>query len=264
MENTGEKLLSLMDVLKQLREPGGCPWDREQTMESLRPFIIEEAYELIEAIDSGDANVIAEECGDHLLQVVFIARIAEEEGNFDLGDVLDTLVEKLVRRHPHVFGDVLVADSDGVKKNWEQIKKEERRDKDRDHSILSGIPKSLPALVRAFQIQERAAKVGFDWPAGDVSPLLEKIGEELEELVKAREAGDTEQIREEVGDLLFAVVNLARHLGVDAEFSLQKTNKKFTRRFGFIENTVESGGRDWSEYSLDELEGLWQRAKTRS
>lgn len=264
MGNTGEKLLRLMDVMKRLREPGGCPWDREQTMESLRPFIVEEAYELIEAIDSGDANVIAEECGDYLLQVVFIARIAEEEGSFDLGDVLDTLVEKLVRRHPHVFGDVFVADSEGVKKNWEQIKKEERRDKDRDQSLLSGIPKSLPALVRAFQIQERAAKVGFDWPSGDVAPLFAKIDEELEELAEARNAGDIERVREEVGDLLFAVVNLGRHLGVDAEFCLQGTNKKFTKRFGFIEQTVEKGNRDWSEYSLEELEGLWQRAKTRS
>jgi len=264
MGNTGEKLLRLMDVLKQLREPGGCPWDREQTMESLRPFIVEEAYELIEAIDSGDAKLIAEECGDHLLQVVFIARIAEEEGIFDLGDVLDTLVEKLIRRHPHVFGDVVVTDSEGVRKNWEQIKIEERRDKDRDHSILSGVPKSLPALVRAFQIQERAAKVGFDWPAGDISPLLAKIDEELEELAEARKTGDMESIREEVGDLLFAAVNLGRHLGVDAEFCLQETNEKFTRRFGFIEKTVEKGDRDWSEYSLDELESLWQRAKTRS
>jgi XTP/dITP diphosphohydrolase/tetrapyrrole methylase family protein/MazG family protein/ATP diphosphatase len=264
MDNTGEKLLRLMDVLRKLREPGGCPWDREQTMQSLRPCIIEEAYELIEAIDSGDGNIIAEECGDNLLQVAFIARIAEEEGIFDLGSVLDILVEKLIRRHPHVFGDVSVADSEGVKKNWEQIKREERRAKDRDHSILSGVPKSLPALVRAFQIQERAAKVGFDWPAGDVSPLLEKIDEELEELAEARKSEDMERIREEVGDLLFAAVNLARHLGVDAEFSLQETNKKFTRRFGYIEKTVEGGSRDWSEYSLDELENLWQRAKTRT
>ena len=264
MGNAGEKLLRLMDIMKRLREPGGCPWDREQTMKSLRPFIVEEAYELIEAIDSGDSGVVAEECGDLLLQVVFISSIAEEEGLFDLGEVIDTLVEKLVRRHPHVFGDVSVEDSEAVRKNWEQIKKEERRDKKLDQSILSGVPKSLPALVRAFQIQERAAKVGFDWPAGDISLLLEKIDEELKELAEARKTGNPDEILEEVGDLLFATVNLARHLGVDAEFSLQETNKKFTRRFEFIEKTVETGSRDWSEYSLEELENLWQRAKTRS
>lgn len=264
MADAGEKLVRLMDVLKRLREPGGCPWDREQTMESLRPFIVEEAYELIEAIDSKDEKTIAEECGDLLLQVAFLSRIGEEEGLFSLGGVLDMLVEKLVRRHPHVFGGVPVADSEAVKKNWEQIKKEERLSKERDNSILSGVPKTLPALVRAFQIQERAAKVGFDWPAGEVSPLLEKIDEELGELEEARKEGDPARVREEVGDLLFAAVNLARHLGVDAEFSLQETNRKFTRRFGFIEKTVDRGSRGWSEYSLDELESLWQRAKTRA
>lgn len=251
----------LVQIMGALRDPGGCPWDREQTMGSLKPCILEEAYELIEAIETGEASSISEESGDLLLQVVFISQLAMEEGLFDLAGVLRGLNEKLIRRHPHVFGDQTIETSDGVKQNWDRIKQGERKKKLVDSSVFAGIPRNIPALVRSRQIQERAAKVGFDWDKGDIEPLLRKISEEIQELVEAISLREEEHIEEELGDLFFALVNLSRHLEIEAEFSLQKANYKFMERFRFIENYVGSSGRKWEDYSLDELEDIWQSAK---
>ena len=260
-KDLGEKVNNLLEVMERLRAPGGCPWDREQTMETLKPFIIEEAYELVEAIDRGDVQDIEEECGDLLLQVVFTSQLAKEKGVFTFSSVVDKLVAKLIRRHPHVFSNTEVESSEEVRKNWEKIKKEERKDGRKDSSILAGVPKKLPALIRALQIQERVAKVGFDWSQGEIVPLFDKLQEEIEELEEAREKGDDSKIEEELGDLLFIVVNLARHLKKDAEICLQKANDKFTRRFQFIEESIEKSGKKWTEYSLEELEALWQKSK---
>ncbi len=256
-----EQIVQLIKIMERLRGPDGCPWDREQTLGSLRPCILEEAYELIEAIERNDPASISEECGDLLLQVVFIAWIGMEEGRFDLADVVRGLNEKLLRRHPHVFGDVRIETSEGVMKNWDLIKQGERREKEHDSSIFAGIPPNLPALVKSHRIQERAAKVGFDWKRGDIEPVISKISEEVREFSEAVALEEPDHIEEEVGDLFFALVNLARHLNIEAEFSLQRANLKFIERFRLIETFVEESGREWSEYSLDELEDLWQNAK---
>lgn len=264
MENIpilNERLEQLLQIMDRLRAPGGCPWDREQTLESLRPCILEEAYELIEAIERDDSSSISEECGDLLLQVIFISCIGMEEGRFDLAEVIQGLNEKLLRRHPHVFGDVRIETSEGVMKNWDIIKQGERKKKERDSSIFAGIPPNLPALVKSQRIQARAAKVGFDWHEGDFEAVVGKIREEIQELSEAVAQVEPGHIEEEMGDLFFALVNLARHLNIEAEFSLQRANCKFSERFRLIERYVEESGREWSEYSLDELEGLWQNAK---
>jgi len=264
MENNSalnDQIGRLNGILERLRGPGGCPWDREQTLESLRPCILEEAYELIEAIERNDTRSITEECGDLLLQVFFIARIGMEQVRFDLVDVVNGLNEKLLRRHPHVFGDAVIETSEGVMKNWDLIKQGERKNEERDSSIFSGIPQDLPAMAKAHRIQERAAKVGFDWKKGDIRPVLAKIGEEILEFSDALERDDRDQLEEEIGDLFFAIVNMGRHLKIDSELSLQRANRKFTDRFRLIEGFVEGSGRKWSEYSLDELEELWQNAK---
>ena len=226
-----------------------------------KPYLVEEAYEVIEAIDREDYRGVAEECGDLLLQVVFIAQIAREEGRFDMSGVLDGIARKMVRRHPHVFGDVQVADSREVSRNWEQIKKEEKARARKDVSILSGVPRSLPALLRAYQIQSRAAKVCFDWPKGDLTPVLAKIHEEVDEIAEAAAGAERHRVGEELGDLLFALVNLVRHLDFNPEVLLQEANGKFAERFGHIEDKVNQSGRDWDSYSLEELDGFWEEAK---
>lgn len=253
-----EKLLDIMD---RLRKPGGCPWDREQTYETLKPYLVEEAYEVIEAIDNDDPQGMAEECGDLLLQVVFISQIAREEGRFDISDVLRGIAEKLVRRHPHVFGDLEVADSGEVSRNWEQIKKQEKARAKKDLSVLSGVPRSLPGLLRAYQLQARAAKVGFDWPKGDLSPVLAKVREEIDEIQEAALSEERHKVGEELGDLLFALVNFTRHLDFNPEVLLQEANGKFAQRFAHIEKKVMESGREWDSYSLKELDGLWDEAK---
>lgn len=261
IEKVKEEIERLLSIMKRLREPGGCPWDREQDLFSLRPFILEEAYELVDAIENNDPPSIAEECGDLLLQVVFVARICMEEGLFELADSIKALNEKLLRRHPHVFGSETIETSSGVRKNWDMIKQGERRRKREDSSLFAGIPPSLPALVKSRQIQDRAAKVGFDWKQGDLKPLLDKIQEEIGELEEALASSDREHIEEEIGDVFFVLVNLSRHLEIEAEFSLQRANRKFEDRFRFVEKSVEKGGRPWSDYSLEELEILWDNAK---
>lgn len=262
-KHTADKFLELLEVMRKLRAPDGCPWDREQDYLSLRRYIIEEAYELIEAIESGKTRNVCEECGDLLLQVVFVSCIAEETGEFAIADVMDRLITKLVRRHPHVFGDISVANSEEVLKNWEQIKVEERKEKHEDASLLAGVPRGLPGLLRAYRIQERAAKVGFDWPKGDPAPVLAKVEEEIAELKEALSEQNVskEKIAEELGDLLFAVSNLSRHLEVDPEIAVHRACEKFSARFRFIEKSVTSSGKAWREFSLDELEGFWRQAK---
>jgi XTP/dITP diphosphohydrolase/tetrapyrrole methylase family protein/MazG family protein/ATP diphosphatase len=264
LENTGSSFQELAEVMRKLRSPGGCPWDREQTFETLRTYIIEESYELVEAITNENISEILEECGDLLLQPVFVSAIAEEKGLFSLADVIDTLREKLVRRHPHVFGDVSVRNSDDVLKNWENIKTDEKmndRKKYKDGSVLSGVPGSLPALVKAYRMQEKAANVGFDWPKGNMDPLFDKVEEEIGELKEALYNESPVAREEELGDLFFAMVNLARHLEIDPEVSLHKVCSKFEKRFRSVEGQVGASGKKWSEFTLEELDSFWDSAK---
>ena len=258
----GDKFIKLVEVMRRLRAPDGCPWDREQDFLSLRRYIIEEAYELIEAIENNNRDNICEECGDLMLQVVFVSCMAEELGEFNICDVLDHLTEKLIRRHPHVFGDTEVNGSEDVLRNWEQIKVGERQKKKEDSSLLAGVPRGIPGLLRAYRIQERAGKVGFDWPKGDPTPVLAKVDEELSELKEnINSNAGKEYIEEELGDLLFAVANLSRHLKADPEITLHKACGKFTDRFRLVEKEVLESGKPWSEFSLEELDVFWEKAK---
>jgi MazG family protein len=260
-DETNGNFSRLVSIMEKLRGPDGCPWDREQDFGTLRRYIVEEAYELVEAIESGDERAILEECGDLLLQVVFIAQIASEKGSFTIRDVLRGICSKLIHRHPHVFGDLNVADSEEVMRNWEAIKTVEKKKNGSDSSILSGIPRSMPSLLKAFRIQERAAKCGFDWPAGDATPVLAKVKEELNEIQEELLSGHPSRIGEEIGDLLFAAVNLSRHCSVNPEEALQKASKKFADRFRIVELSVAESGRPWKEFSLDELDDFWEKAK---
>jgi tetrapyrrole methylase family protein/MazG family protein len=248
----------LVEVMRVLRSEGGCPWDREQTHQSLKPYMIEEAYEVLDAIDREDDEELKKELGDLLLQVVFHARIADEEGRFDIGQVASSIVEKLKRRHPHVFGDVEVSGSEQVLKNWEDIKNREGR-----RSVLDGVPASLPALLKARRVQEKVSRVGFDWEApGDA---LEKVSEEIDELKEAIRRGGREGMEEELGDVLFSLVNVSRFLRVDAEEALGKTIRKFMKRFRYIEQRVAGkGDHPLQEYSLEELDSLWEESKEAS
>ncbi len=244
----------LVEVMARLRGPDGCPWDREQTHQSLRKYMLEEAYEAVEAIDSGDPDQLCEELGDVLLQVAFHAQVARESGAFDMHDVIEAITAKLVRRHPHVFGDVNAETAADVVRNWEAIKQVEKGGKEPE-SILDGISTALPALSRAYQVQKRAAKVGFDWE--DIQGPVQKVREELYEILAAR----PDQLEGEIGDLLFSVVNLARMLKVDPEVALTLTTAKFMRRFAYIEQRAREKGKNLSDMSLSEMDGLWDEAK---
>lgn len=248
----------LVDVMRTLREPGGCPWDREQTHASIRSNMIEEVYEYLEAVDADDTAGMREELGDVLMQIVFHARMAEEAGRFDLQDVIDEVVDKLIRRHPHVFGETQVQGSDDVLRNWEAIKKEEKTE--RKH-VLDGVTQGLPALLRAYKMQGKAAKVGFDWP--DSEGVWAKVQEELGELREALANGDAQAAENELGDVLFAVVNYARHNKIEPEVALNGTNNRFANRFNYVEQQVEASGRQWSEFTLAELDAFWDEAKKR-
>lgn len=252
-------LEQLLDIMRRLRAPDGCPWDREQSLESLKKNLVEETYEVIDAIDSGDRSLLREELGDLLLQIVFQSQICAEEGVFDFQDVAQAISDKLIRRHPHVFGDTIVADSDEVLKNWEQIKRLEKGDVPR--SAVAGVPRHLPALHKAQQVQSRAARVGFDWR--ETKDVLAKIEEELAEIRMAMALESAERVRDEIGDLLFAVVNLTRFLGHEAEEVLNLTISRFSKRFQFIEDAVHGDDRKLTDCTLEELEALWQKAKTR-
>jgi len=260
-DDSGALFSQLRDIMNRLRAPGGCPWDRKQTYGSLRPHIIEEAYELVDAVDNGDIAGICEESGDLLLQVVFMGVIAEESGDFSLADIVRSISDKLIRRHPHVFGDVDVSDSDEVLRNWEQIKLNEKGGQDNGATVLSGVPKGLPPLVKAFRIQQKAASVGFDWDQSSQLPVFDKIDEEIEEVKTAMESEDRLSVEEEIGDVLFSIVNLARRLGVDPHLALERSNKKFIDRFGRIEQDLRDRNRSWTDTDLDELDSLWDRAK---
>jgi tetrapyrrole methylase family protein/MazG family protein len=247
----------LVEIMARLRM--GCPWDREQTHRTLVPYLIEETFEVVEAIELSALDGLCEELGDLLLQVLFHAQIATEVGKFSIADVVDALSNKMVRRHPHVFGDAVIEDVDAQWRNWERLKALEKTGRKRA-SRLDGIPKHLGALQRGQRMQEKAARVGFDWP--DVRGVLEKLSEELGELAEARrQRQDDPHVREELGDVFFSLVNLSRALGIDAETAMREANEKFYRRFTFMEARAGANGKTLSDLSLDELEELWQLAK---
>src|SRR5580700_7900620 len=299
MSTTGERFERAVAIMARLRAPGGCPWDREQTFDSIKPYTLEETYEVLEAIDNRDWEELPGELGDLLLQVLFYSEMAKEQGSFSIDDVLDRLSRKLVDRHPHVFGDTKVDTSAEVRRNWEALKVEERKkrlaekDKDTDAtdrnsagktapSILAGVSSSIPALLEAHKLSSRAAQIGFDWP--DMEGLFEKLGEETRELRQHLQefpapgprpegrgvAGSGRQIipedlrvrlEEEVGDLFFVLVNIARYLSLDPESALRKTNRKFRRRFQWMEQRLHEKGTAPEAASMEELESLWQQAK---
>jgi MazG family protein len=264
----GKAFESLIALQARLRAPNGCPWDREQTHDSLRTYLVEETYEVLDALESGDARKFADELGDLLLQIVFHAELAAEAGKFDIADVIEQIYTKMVRRHPHVFGKVRAETSADVLKNWEQLKAEERAKskvseaKAPDASILDPVPRSLPGLLEAHQLTRRAANVGFDWQ--DVKGIFDKLAEETAELKQSLASSDgrAEEIEEEVGDLLFVGVNLARFLGFDAEIALKKANRKFAGRFRQMERIAASRGQSLSGLSAAELDALWNEVKS--
>ncbi len=254
-----------MNIIERLRAPGGCPWDRKQTLETIRTPITEEAYELADAITKHDMQAIREEAGDLLLQVVFVASLAKESEPkseaFDMKDVVRTICDKLIRRHPHVFGNVEAKDSDEVLRNWEKIKTQERLEKHQNTSILAGVPDGLPPLLKANRIQGKAAHVGFDWPAGSPEPLFAKLDEEIGELKDAAKEGDQTHIEDELGDVLFMTVNLARRLKVDPDAALNRVCEKFRKRFAIMEEFAQREGKNIGDYTLDELDSFWDKAK---
>ncbi len=287
---TGEKFEKAVAIMARLRAPGGCPWDREQTFDTIKRYTLEETYEVLEAIDNRDWPELTGELGDLLLQVLFYAEMAKEESLFSIDDVLDALSNKLIRRHPHVFGDVKADDANQVLKNWEALKAEERKEKKdkqgennhraetgpRQESLLSGISSKMPALMEAHKVSSKAAHVGFDWQS--IDGLFDKLAEETEELREnIREApaealeknGSAKlpaelraRLEDEVGDLFFVLVNIARHLAVDPESALRRTNRKFRRRFGWLEEQLHKQGIKPEDATLDQMEELWQQAKT--
>jgi MazG family protein len=252
-----ENLTRLKEIVARLRAPDGCPWDREQTHSTLRASLIEESHEVIDAIERSDDSNLREELGDLLLQVVMHAQLADERGAFTLEEIAATVSEKMVRRHPHVFGDKLASDSEAVLKQWEKIKREEKGE---NAGVLDGVAASLPALLRSQTLQKKAARVGFDWP--DVGPVYEKLAEEIGEIREAVGKNDAAEIEAEIGDLLFSAVNLARKLGVDAETALAGANKRFLTRFRHIEQTLLADGRAFEGTSLEELDRIWEQAKS--
>ncbi len=248
----------LLEIMKILRAPGGCPWDREQDHHSIRASFIEETYEAVEAIDTDNTELLKEELGDVLLQVVFHSRIEEEAGRFNFDDVADGICKKMIVRHPHVFGDVTVENSADVLKNWDEIKKKTKSQKTQTE-VLQSVSPALPALMRSAKVQHKAAKVGFDWP--DISGALDKVGEELAEVREAAKAGDPAHCQEELGDLLFAVVNVSRFLHVEPEQALSLACNKFIGRFAGVEKLAAERGIDMEKSSLEELDQLWDEVK---
>jgi MazG family protein len=259
-QTAGEKFQLLVDLMARLRRPDGCPWDREQTFDTIKPFLLEETYEVMDAIDARDWPELAGELGDLLLQAVFFSQMASEEDLFSIGDALDAITRKLIRRHPHVFGDETARTESDVRKRWSEIKAEEKRTKGKsDTTLLGSVPRSVPALVEAQQITSRAAQAGFDWE--NASQVLDKLHEEMREFDEARARGLREDMEDELGDMLFVLVNLARFAKVDPEQALRKTNAKFRRRFGYVEQKLAERGRSTQESSIEEMESLWQEAK---
>lgn len=253
-------IVRLVEIMRILRSPQGCPWDHKQTLQSLRKYLVEESHEVLDAIDSGDRAKLCDELGDLLLQVVFQAQLCAEEKAFTFDDVATGISEKLVRRHPHVFGDIDVSGADEVLRNWEQIKRTEKTGEDEaPRSALAGVPRSLPALHRAHLVQERAARVGFDWDR--VDGAMDKLDEEIAEVREAVAGGDANRVRDELGDLLFATVNVSRFLGHNPEDVLHGSIAKFSRRFQAVEDEVHRQGRKLADCSLAELDAIWDRVK---
>ncbi|GAB5047019.1 nucleoside triphosphate pyrophosphohydrolase [Thermodesulfovibrio sp. TK110] len=251
-----KKFDELVKIMETLRSEKGCPWDRVQTHDTLKRYLLEEAYELIEAIENKEPEAIKEELGDLLLQIVFHSQIAKEEGNFDINDVIKSIIQKMISRHPHVFGEAEFKTPEEVLNQWDERKKEEGK---LSSSILEGIPLALPALLRAYKIQSRVSKVGFDWD--NAQGVIEKIKEELKEVEEAVETKEKDRIEEEIGDLLFSIVNLARFLRIDPETALRKTNRKFEKRFKSMEKLVRKKGKSLKDMSLQEMDNLWDEIK---
>jgi tetrapyrrole methylase family protein/MazG family protein len=260
MSRAQDALERLLSIMERLRGPDGCPWDREQTLKTLRPYVLEETYEVLEAIDAGDPREHCEELGDLLLQIVFQAQLRKEEGRFEFADVAEAISRKLVSRHPHVFGSSEVKDAEGVLKQWAALKREENKAKGAGHSVLEGVPREMPALARADRLTEKASRIGFDWP--DATGAREKVAEELAELDRAIAGGDRDAVEHELGDLLFAGANLARKLGVAPEEALRGTLARFVRRFTHVERELARRGVPHGGATLAEMDALWDEAKS--
>ncbi len=260
-DSPGARFESLLSIMARLRGEGGCPWDREQTRESLKPYLIEEAYEVVQAIDEHSRDHLIEELGDLLFQVVFHCQVAAERGEFTIAEVLERLSDKMTRRHPHVFGDRVVADAREALAQWERIKHGESVDAGVDRSALDGVPRPLPALLRAQRLQVKAARAGFDW--GAWQEAWEKVREEMAEVDEALAHGERKRVEDELGDLLFSMVNVARLQGIDAEDCLRRAADKFTRRFKEVEGDMRAGGRTVNEASAEDLDRAWEAAKAR-
>ena len=262
-QSAGARFDQLVEIMRTLRAPNGCPWDREQTLSSLRPFVLEEAYEVLDAIDRADANALCDELGDLVFEAVFLAQLCAEDGQFTIADALAAVADKLVRRHPHVFGDRdtrgSVKTAEDVKRRWEAIKADEQEAAGRQPSLLGSIPATLPALLRAYRIGKRVATVGFDWERPD--QVLKKVDEELIELREAIDDGASARIEEELGDLLFAVANLSRHLGIEPEGALAHASRKFLRRFALLEQRFLERHVPLRDVPADEMEREWVRIK---
>jgi tetrapyrrole methylase family protein/MazG family protein len=260
MSSSGEKFQQLVSIMARLRGEGGCPWDREQTFDTIKPYTLEETYEVLDAIDQRDWPGLAEELGDFMLQAVFYAQMASEQGLFGIDQSLDAINQKLVRRHPHVFGEQSAETAGDVKRIWGEVKAAEKKEKgQKEDGLLNGVPRALPALVEAQQITSRAAAVGFDWE--NPEQVIEKLHEELAEFADARRGQSQSDLEDELGDLLFVLVNLARFFKVDPEQALRRTNAKFRARFGYIERRLAERGRKFEESNIEEMEALWQEAK---
>ncbi len=255
-----EAFAELVRIMERLRGPGGCPWDREQTRESIKPYVIEEAYEVAEAIEDNNIEELRAELGDLLLQIVFHSEMARAEGLFTIEEVIRGISEKMIRRHPHVFSDTEVKDSAEVLRNWARIKAEERKDR-QDNSVVSGVPRALPALQRAHRIGEKASRVGFDWEAAH--EVLEKVHEELAELEAAVEHGDRAEVEAELGDVLFALTSLGRHLDIHAEDALHRASERFIRRFRYLEERLAERQQDLHDTPVQEMNSLWEEAKSK-
>jgi tetrapyrrole methylase family protein / MazG family protein len=261
-KEAADRFEKLLAIIERLRSPeGGCPWDIRQTKEDVGRYLLDETYEVLEAIGKGSPDAIREELGDLLFMILFLSRIAEEEDLFGIDGVLDDIAAKMVRRHPHVFGDVTVKDAAEVKRNWDQIKRDVEKRGEGAPSILSRIPRAMPALLRAQKITGEAAKVGFDWDS--VQGVMAKVEEEVGEFREALAQGDPDRVREEIGDILFSIVNLGRHLNVSSEEALKATNRKFEERFLYIEDRLRERGKDPASSTLEEMDALWEEAKGR-
>ncbi len=259
LPGSGRPFDDLVDLVASLRAEDGCPWDRAQTARSMRQYVIEEAFEVVEALDARDDDRLRDELGDLLFQIVFQARVAAEEGRFDVDDVCRGIAEKMRRRHPHVFGDRRLHDGAEVQRSWERDKVAQRRRRDPDASLLGTVPRTMPALLVAHRLSDKAAAVGFDWP--DVRGILDKVREETVELAEAVAAGERAGVEHEFGDLLFALANLGRHLDVNPEDALREANGRFAARFAHVERSLRERGSDPARSTLDEMERLWQEAK---